>query len=234
MKQSSPLKEWNIQDKPREKFLKYGPQTLSDAELLAIMLGSGVKNKNVVDLAKEILASVNDNLEMLGRKSIEELCAISGLGPVKAMHILASLELGLRRDNAANHVTIIRFSSDISTFMYSKIANSNAEEFWVICLNRRNEVINCKMIGKGGISAVYVDIKLLLKYVIMQESSSFIVCHNHPSGNIKPSKQDIELTRNLIAASKSLQLSFLDHVILSCNKNKYFSMNDEGILDFDL
>lgn len=232
MKQSSPLKEWNIQDKPRERFLKYGPQNLSDAELLAIMLGSGVKNKNVVDLAKEILASVNDNLDMLGRKSVEELCAISGLGPIKAMHILASLELGLRRDSVANQVTIIHSSSDIASLMYSKIANANAEEFWVICLNRRNEIINSKMIGKGGISAVYVDIKLLLKYVIMQESSSFIVCHNHPSGNIKPSTQDVELTRNLIAASKSLQLNFLDHVILSCKKNIYFSMNDEGTVNF--
>ncbi len=232
MKQLTPLKEWNSQDLPREKFLKNGPHSLTDVELLAIMLGSGIKDKNVVSLAEDILKSVNYNLDLLGRKSVEDLCLINGLGPIKAIHILASLEFGLRRDRSANQVTIIKQSSDVANLMYSLIANSNAEEFWVICLNRRNQVINYKMINLGGIAAVYVDIKLIIKYVILQEASSFIVCHNHPSGNLKPSPQDIKLTQDLIEASKVMQLSFLDHIILSCNKNSFFSMNDEGIVNF--
>ena len=234
MKKVSPIKDWNVQDKPREKFLANGPESLTDAELLAIMLGSGIKNKNVVEVAEEILESANYNLDLLGRKTIEDLCEIDGVGPVRAMNLLASLEFGLRRDSKTNDVTIIRSASDVAELMYSKIANSNVEEFWVICLNRRNEVIHCKRIHTGGISSVLVDPKTIFKYVLSHESSSFIACHNHPSGNLKPSSQDIILTKDLLAGAKTLQLNFLDHVILSFKKGMYLSLNDEGVVNFSL
>jgi len=223
------IKSWAEEDRPREKFAQKGKSSLSDAELIAILIGSGNKNESAVELSKRILNSVNHNLNELGRISIENLKEFNGIGEAKAISIAAALELGRRRKEVDSPKKAKVTSSKSAYDQISDVLSDlDHEEFWIILLNRANEVIDRKNISKGGVSGTVADAKLIFKVALDKLSSGIILCHNHPSGNLKPSQADLKLTRKLSEAGKNLDISVLDHLIIG-NKG-YFSFSDEGIL----
>lgn len=224
------IKLWNEDERPREKLKLHGEKTLTDAELLAIMLGSGTKDKNVVELSREILDSVGGDLDRLARLTLHDLqTQFKGIGEAKAMHLLATLEFGRRR-NAASvaDADSIRSSKDIVRLMHPVISDMPVEEFWVILLNRKNRVIGKECVARGGVSAVLVDMRMLLKPAISRLASSIILCHNHPSGTASPSGEDRALTRRVAAAVELLDIRLIDHVIITSDADQYFSFADRG------
>lgn len=224
-----PITSWATEDKPREKLLVKGKTALTDAELLAIILGSGSKEESAVSLAKRILRSANNNLNDLSRYSIEDFMKFKGIGEAKAISITALLELGRRREVAGGIQKIkIRNSRDCFNAIGPLLKDLNHEEFWVVLLDRANHILNKEQISKGGFSATIVDPKVIFKKVLDKNASSLVLCHNHPSGNLKPSNSDIELTQKLVAAAKMLDITILDHLIVA--QSGYFSFSDEGQL----
>ena len=225
------IKQWSEEERPREKIKRYGIEMLSEAELLAVMLGSGTKDKNVVELSREILDFVGGDLDQLARLTLHEFQSqFKGIGEAKAMHLLATLEFGRRRNAVKRGVVDEEGTSkDIVRLMHPVISDMPVEEFWVILLNRKNKVIGKECIALGGVSAVLVDMRLLLKPAITRLASSIILCHNHPSGNASPSKPDDDLTRRLYGACKAVQIPLLDHIIFT--DNGYYSYADRGNLD---
>lgn len=224
-----PINAWAEEDRPREKMLLKGREALSDAELLAILLGSGTRGISAVDLAREILKSVHNNLHELGRRSIHDLKQFKGMGEAKAITIAAALELGRRRQVAdLRERPSITCSRDAYHFIAPLIADLPHEEFWLLMLNRRNEVIRHERISSGGMHTTTVDPKILFQKALMAQAAAIIAVHNHPSGSPKPSQQDIELTQRLRAAGKALQLPLLDHIIVG--ERAYYSFADEGLL----
>jgi DNA repair protein RadC len=222
-----PINCWAEDDRPREKLLLKGKHTLSDAELLAILLGSGSQNLSAVDLAKDILHRAHANLIELSKLTINDLTKIRGVGPAKAVTILAALELGRRR--RASEVVDrkkIQSSRDAFEVFQSKVAEENYEAFWIMLLNRANRILAVEKISDGGISGTVADPKKIFKLALDRYASCIILCHNHPSGNIDPSQADIQLTHKLIEASKFLDLEILDHVIVG--DENYYSFADEG------
>ena len=212
------IKLWNEDERPREKLKLHGEKTLTDAELLAIMLGSGTKDKNVVELSREILDSLHDLQTQF-----------KGIGEAKAMHLLATLEFGRRRNAAKmGDNDSIRTSKDIVSLMHPEISDKPVEEFWVILLNRKNRVIGKECVARGGVSAVLVDMRMLLKPAISRLASSIILCHNHPSGTASPSGEDRALTRRVAAAVELLDIRLIDHVIITSDADQYFSFADRG------
>jgi len=223
------IKSWAEEDRPREKFLSKGKMTLSDAELIAILIGSGSRSESAVQLAQRILASTKHNLHQLGKLSVGDLMKFKGIGEAKAISIAAALELGRRRKESKS---IQRRKIQSSQTAYEEIMDVLSdlphEEFWVMYMNRANEVIERKNISKGGVSGTVADIKIILKQALELLSSSMIVCHNHPSGNLKPSQQDIALTKKIAEAAKNIDMKLLDHIIVG--NNAYFSFADEGLI----
>lgn len=226
------IKLWNEDERPREKIKLHGVETLSDAELLAVMLGSGTKDKNVVELSREILDFVSGDLDQLARLTLHEFQSqFKGVGEAKAMHLLATLEFGRRR-NAAKRGgdDSIRTSKDIVDLMHPLISDLPVEEFWLILLNRKNKIIGKECIARGGVSQVLVDMRLLLKPAITRLASSIILCHNHPSGTVSPSAEDRALTRRAASAAELIDVRLLDHVIITPDFEKYYSFADHGEL----
>ncbi len=223
------IKSWALDDRPREKLLTKGNESLSDAEILAILIGSGSKNESAVDLSKRILLSAGNNLNELGKYSINDLMKFKGIGEAKAVTIAAALEIGRRRK--ANEIIKkqkIESSIDIFNLFSQKLGDLPHEEFWVLFLNRANKIIDKQRISIGGISGTVSDIKIILKMSIEKLASGIIVCHNHPSGSINPSESDNILTNKLKNAGEMLDIPLLDHVIVCYNS--YYSYADEGHL----
>jgi DNA repair protein RadC len=223
------MKDWSEADQPREKLKKYGRQSLSDSELLAILLGTGSKTDNVLSLSQKLLKSVNDDLSKLSKLSLKELQEHHGIGEAKALIISACMELAQRRkDIESENLEKISCSSDIHQIMMHHFADLAHEEFWVIYLNRGNKIILKKCMSKGGISGTVADIRLILKAGIECLASSIILCHNHPSGNLMPSIEDKLLTNKCKDSALLMDIRLLDHLIIY--ENKYYSFSDEGLI----
>jgi len=222
------IRSWAEDDRPREKLLLKGKSTLSDAELIAILIGSGNTEETAVDLAKRILQSLNNNLSELGKLTVKDLMQFKGIGEAKAISIIAALELGRRRKDSEPEKRIkITDSQTAFDVIYPHLGDLNHEEFWVIFLNRANAVIGKQNISKGGVSGTVVDPKVVFKMAVQFPASGIILAHNHPSGNLKPSQADHQLTRKLKEAGKALDIPVLDHLIIG--ERDYFSFVDEGV-----
>lgn len=223
------IKNWSQDDQPREKLLYKGKQALSDAELVAILIGSGNREESAVALCKRILASVDNNLLELGKLSIKQLMAFRGIGEAKAISIIAALELGRRRrGEEALERKKITSSNSVFELMLPIIGELPHEEFWVIYLNNSNKVIQKKQISKGGITGTLVDVRLVLKTALELNAVGIVLTHNHPSQSLKPSTADKEITQKLNGAAKSLDIKVLDHLIIT--EKGYFSFADEALL----
>ena len=222
-----PIKDWSDDDKPREKLMLKGKDALSDAELLAILIGSGSRNESAVALSKRILASV-DNLNSLGKLDISQLINFRGIGEAKAITIIAALELGRRR-RAEDTVELKKITSSKIAFeiMRPIIGELPHEEFWVLFLNNSNKVISKTQLSKGGISGTIVDTRLVFRLALENRATGLILCHNHPSGNLIPSDADKDITRRIKTAGAILDVKILDHLIIT--ETNYYSFVDEGI-----
>lgn len=231
MEQNNPfsIKFWAEDDKPREKLMLKGKSALSDAELLAIIIGSGSRNESAVDLSKRILAHVQNNLNALGKLSLKQLMEFKGIGEAKAISIIAAAELGRRRrEEEVPELIKINSSRVIFNVMQPIIGELPHEEFWVLYLNNANKIIHKAQLSKGGITGTVVDIRLVLKMALEYNALSIVLSHNHPSGKLIASDSDIELTQKIKIAVKQLDMNLIDHVIIT--ENGYFSFADQGIL----
>ncbi|HOV11997.1 MAG TPA: DNA repair protein RadC [Bacteroidales bacterium] len=223
------IKQWAEDDRPREKLISKGKSVLSDAELLAILMRSGSQKETAVDLSKRILSDVSDNLLELSKLSLNDLLGYSGVGEAKALSIIAALELGKRcRVSEVAVKEKISGSRDVFEYFQNNLADNQYEEFWVLFLNRANKILKKNIISQGGIAGTVADPKKIFKAALENNASSMILCHNHPSGNIKPSEADIKLTRKLKDAGTLMDISVLDHIIIG--DNTYFSFADEGLM----
>ena len=223
------IKEWAKDDRPREKLLTKGAESLSDSELLAILIHNGSKEKTAVDLAKEILKLGKDNLVELGKLSLTDLMKIKGIGEAKAITIAAALELGRRRQSAAPlGKPVMQTSGDIADYLKTKLKDYRHEVFAVLYLNRANKINHFEIISEGGITGTVADPRVILRRALEKDAVNIILCHNHPSGSLKPSRADEQLTVKIKEAAKFLDIAVLDHVIVS--ENGHFSFADEGIL----
>jgi DNA repair protein RadC len=222
-----PITNWSEDDKPREKLMLKGKDALSDAELLAILIGSGSRNESAVALSQRILANAG-NLNSLGKVSISQLMQFKGIGEAKAITIIAALELGRRR-RAEDTVELSKIISSKNAFeiMQPIIGELSHEEFWVLFLNNSNKVISKSQLSKGGIAGTVVDIRLVFKLALENGATGLILCHNHPSGNLKPSDADKQITKKIKTAGEILDVKILDHLIIT--ETKYYSFVDEGI-----
>jgi len=228
-KESLSIKDWALDDRPREKLLQKGVSVLSDAELIAILIGSGNKEQSAVSLSKFILNEFKQDLNLLSKKSVNDLMQFKGIGEAKAISIIAALELGKRRiSQKTEQQKTIRSSQDIYNLMQEKLRDLPHEEFWVLFLNRSNKIIDTLKLSQGGISATVIDKKLIFKKALELLASSLILCHNHPSGNKKPSYEDKRITQEIQKAAAFFELAILDHIII-CGDN-YYSFADDGIL----
>ena len=226
---STSIKNWASDDRPREKMISKGPEALSNSELVAILINNGNKEKSAVELAKEILKLGADNLEELGRISIKDLQKIKGIGEAKAITITAALELGRRRQASAALVKkIVRNSYEIADFLKSTLKDYNYEVFAVLFLNRANKIKHFEIISRGGITGTVADPRIILKKAIEEEATSIVLSHNHPSGNLKPSRADEELTQKIKQAASYFDIKVLDHIIVS--DEGYYSFADEGLI----
>lgn len=229
MEQNFPIKNWSEDDKPREKLMNKGKAALSDAELIAILIGSGSRNESAVQLSKRILSSVDNNLNALGKLTIQQLMNFKGIGEAKAISILAAMELGRRR-RAEEAVELKKITSSKSIFelMQPIIGELPHEEFWIVFLNNSNKVLSKSQLSKGGITGTLVDVRLVFKMALEMGAVSIILSHNHPSGTLQPSEADKQITRKLKLAGESLDIKILDHLIVT--EMHYYSFADEGIL----
>ncbi len=223
------IKNWSQDDQPREKLRDKGRTALSDAELIAILIGSGNKEESAVALCKRIFSSVDNNLNALGKLSIQQLMTFKGIGEAKAITIAAALELGRRRRiEDALQLETINSSRSVYDIMQPILGDLPHEEFWILYLNNSNKVIKKNQLSKGGITGTLVDVRLVLKNALEVGAVSLILCHNHPSGTLKPSQADKDITQKLKTASQSLDIKVLDHLIVT--EKAYFSFADENIL----
>ncbi|WP_223032945.1 RadC family protein [Hanstruepera marina] len=223
------IKNWSQDDQPREKLRDKGKAALSDAELVAILIGSGSRNESAVDLCKRILVSVDNNLNELGKLSLKQLMAFKGIGEAKAITIAAAMELGRRR-RGEEALEKKKITSSISVFelMQPIIGELPHEEFWIIYLNNSNKVIQKQQLSKGGITGTLVDVRLVLKMALELGATGIILVHNHPSGTLKPSEADKQITQKLKRAGESLDIKVLDHIIVT--EEAYFSFADETLI----
>ncbi|MDB5144383.1 MAG: radC [Mucilaginibacter sp.] len=223
------IKSWAEEDRPREKLSTQGRRALSDAELIAILIGSGSSTESAVELSKRILHHYDNDLNKLGKASIAELSNFRGIGEAKAISIIAALEIGRRRNETETKaIETILSSRDGYNLMRRHLVDLNHEEFWIILLGRASKVLGKELISKGGLSGTVADPKVIFHIALQHQASGIILVHNHPSGNLKPSHQDISLTKNLTAAGKMLDIQIFDHLIIT--DNAYFSFGDEGLL----
>jgi DNA repair protein RadC len=224
-----PISDWAEDDKPREKLMNKGKAVLSDAELIAILIGSGSRNESAVSLSQRILASVQFNLNDLGKLSLSQLLQFKGIGEAKAVTILAALELGRRRKGEETfEVKKITHSKAIFEIMQPHLGDLSHEEFWVVYLNNAHKLLTKKQICKGGLTQTMVDIRLIFKEALEQNATAIILVHNHPSGNINPSEEDFIITKKIKSAGEQLQIKTLDHIIIT--QNAYYSFIDNGKL----
>lgn len=223
------IKDWSADDRPREKMLLKGKDALSDAELIAILIGSGNRRESAVDLSKRILTTSRNSLSVLSRLSIEQLSKYSGIGKAKAIAIVAALELGRRKRLAkALPDSGLSNSEEVFEFMQPRIGDLPHEEFWVIYLNNANRVVRTFQLSKGGITGTLVDVRLLIKEAVLADAVGLILSHNHPSGTLRPSEADRNITRKIKIACDAMDIKVLDHLIIT--EKSYFSFKDEGIL----
>ncbi len=223
------IKHWSEEDQPREKLMLKGKSVLSNAELVAILIGSGNSEASAVELSKQILDSVDHNLAELSKKNIHDLMKFKGIGEAKAITILAALELGRRRKETENpEKTKIGSSKDAYDYMYASLSDLPHEEFWVLFLNRANMVIKKDRISIGGVSGTVADVRMIFKMAVENLACGIILVHNHPSGNKEASQADKQLTQKLREAGRVLDVPILDHLIFT--DNSYFSFADEGLL----
>lgn len=228
-KNQIPIKAWAEEDRPREKMSLKGRQSLTDAELLAILLGSGTRDETAVALAQRILADMNNDLLELSRLSLSDLKRFRGVGEAKAITIMAALELGRRRQlSPLREKPQVQSSRDAFDAIGSQLADLLHEEFWILCMNRANRILSRDKISSGGVAGTVVDAKLVFRRAIDQNASAIILVHNHPSGSRSPSQADLELTRKLVQVGKALDLLVLDHLIIT--NGGYYSFADEGVL----
>lgn len=227
--QSFSIKNWSNDDKPREKLAQKGKSVLSDAELIAILIGSGSRNESAVELSKRILCSVNNNLNDLGKLSINQLMQFKGIGEAKAITITAALEIGRRRrEEGEKKVEKIGSSKDVFNLLQPVLGELPHEEFWIIYLNNSNKVIHQAQLSKGGITGTLVDVRLVLKQALEIGAIGLILAHNHPSGGLKPSTADKQITEKLKNAAVALDMKVLDHIIIT--QREYFSFADDNLL----
>ncbi len=223
------ITDWAAEDRPRYKLVQKGTASLSDAELLAILISSGTKDKSAVDLGRELLGLVNNNLNALGKLTIHDLKKLRGIGEARAVTITAALELGRRRKLAeAPDIVQIRSSKDVAEIFQPLLSDLLHEEFWILFLNRSNKVINRMKLSQGGISGTVTDVRMVMKKAIEYLASGIIVCHNHPSGNLNPSESDSNITRKIKDAGNLMDIQLLDHLIIS--EKDYYSFADNGLL----
>jgi DNA repair protein RadC len=223
------IKSWSPEDRPREKLLTKGTPVLSDAELVAILLGTGTTTVSAVELAKRVLQTVDNNLHDLGRLSVKDLTKVKGIGEAKAVTIIAALELGRRRrDSDTEQKPRISGSRDCFDILKGHLQDILHEEFWILLLNRANRLIKKYQVSQGGVAGTVADPKIIFKVALSELASGIILAHNHPSGNLTASQADMDLTKKIKEAGKLLEIQVLDHLIIS--GQKYFSFADEGIL----
>lgn len=221
------IKQWAEEDRPREKMVKLGTEALSDAELLAILIGQGSAKEDAVSLMKRILADSKNNLNTLGKMSIHELCQYNGIGEAKAITILAACELGKRRQmESPEERPDLGTATRIYNHMHPIMQDLDVEEFWVLLLNQHYRLIKKVRISHGGITETAVDIRIIMKEAVLANTTILAVCHNHPSGNLKPSRQDDELTKSIKRACELMHIHFLDHVIIT--DGQYYSYHEQG------
>jgi DNA repair protein RadC len=223
------ITDWAVEDRPREKLVLKGTASLSDAELLGILISSGTKDKSAVDLGRELLGIVNNNLNSLGKLTISDLKKLNGIGPARAVTIAAALELGRRRKLAEiPEVPQIKCSKDVADIFQPLLSDLAHEEFWILYLNRSNKVIDRIKLSQGGISGTVTDVRIVMKRAIECLASGIIVCHNHPSGNLNPSESDSKITQKIKEAGNLMDIQLLDHLIIS--DKDYYSFADNGLL----
>jgi len=223
------ITDWDLADRPREKLMDKGRLSLSNAELIAILIGSGNRAETAVELAKRILNSTDNSLTTLGKKSISNLTDFKGIGDAKAISIIAALELGRRRKaEELPVIESIKSSKDAYLQIKSVFEDLPHEEFWILCLSRANKVLYKAQVSKGGVSGTVADIKVIFKTAIEQLASALIVAHNHPSGQLKPSNSDIQLTKKLVETGKIMDIPVLDHLIVT--DKAYYSFADDGLI----
>jgi DNA repair protein RadC len=223
------IKAWAEEDRPREKLVGQGRRSLTDAELIAILIGSGSRDESAVELSKRILHHYKNDLNALSKAGVNELSKFKGIGEAKAISIIAALELGRRRDDTETQaVEKIGFSGDAYKILYRIFADLNHEEFWIMTLAQSNKVLGTHLISRGGLSNVPVDPKIIFQVALENHAASIILAHNHPSGGLKPSQQDMVLTKRLCEAGRLLDIKVADHIILA--EGGFFSFGDEGLL----
>ena len=225
MQNQSSIKSWSLDDRPREKLIEKGAQTLSNAELLAILLGSGSREESAVDLAKRILKYALNNLTDLGRLGIEDLIQFKGIGEAKAVTLCSAFEIARRRKAEVIEKVKISSAQDVYNELSPFVSDLNHEEFWVLYLNRANIILRKNRISSGGVSGTVVDQKIILKKALLYLASSIVLVHNHPSGNLNPSIQDKKVTKKMKLACELLEINLLDHLIIA--GNSYYSFADE-------
>lgn len=226
---STSIKNWAVDDRPREKMVANGAAALSNSELLAILINNGSKDKSAVGLAKEVLKLGHDNLHELGKLSLKDLQKIKGIGIAKAITIAAALEIGRRREATATlDKPIIRSGKDIAQFLRATLKDFSYEVFAVVFLNQANKISHFEVISKGGITGTVADPRVILKRALEENATSIILCHNHPSGNLRPSNADEHLTSKIKEAAKYFDIKVIDHIIVS--EEGYYSFADEGMI----
>ncbi|WP_300726908.1 DNA repair protein RadC [uncultured Bacteroides sp.] len=221
------INQWAKEDRPRERMMMQGASALSNAELLAILIGSGTAEDSAIELMRKVLEGYRNNLSALGKAGFEELCQYKGIGPAKAVKVLAAMELGKRRTEGEPITRKnIRYSKDIYELFYPVMCDLPVEECWILLLNQSSKVIDRVKISSGGLASTQVDVRCILREAILKRAVSIILCHNHPSGNIAPSRDDDRLTEALHQAADTMNIRMLDHIIIT--DGAYYSYSDEG------
>jgi DNA repair protein RadC len=223
------IKSWAEEDRPREKLSGQGRRALTDAELIAILIGSGSRNETAVELSKRILHHYQNDLNKLGKASISELCKFKGIGEAKAISIIAALEIGRRRgETEVKVLDEVKSSRDAYNIMRRQFIDLNHEEFWIMLIGRSSKVLAKELVSKGGLSGTVADPRIIFHMAIQHQASGIIMVHNHPSGNLKPSREDLMLTKKIADAGRMLDINVLDHLIIT--DSGYYSFGDEGVL----
>ena len=222
------IKQWAADDRPREKLLLKGPEALSNSELIAILIGSGTSKKSAVDVAKELLTRSKQDINELAKLTLKDLMKTSGIGEARAVTIAAAMELGRRRKSVKTRKNIVKTSTDIAHFFMAQLEDKLHEVFAVAYLNRANKINHLEVISEGGITGTVADPRIILKKALEYNAVNIVLCHNHPSGSLKPSRADELLTRKIKEAAQLLDMNVIDHIIVS--EEGYYSFADEGIL----
>jgi DNA repair protein RadC len=223
------IKSWAVEDRPREKLISRGISSLTDAELIAILISSGNSKESAVELSRRIMDSLHHNLHELGKMNCDDLKRFRGIGEAKAVTLIAAMELGRRRNQSvALEKEQIKCSKDAANFLRPMIGDLPHEEFWVLILNRHNKVIDKQKLSQGGMTGTVIDVRLVLKFALEKYATSLIFCHNHPSGNLEPSDADKKITRQLKEAAALMEIPVIDHLIIT--QSGFFSFADEGLL----